>query len=117
MMDSPTAADRAPTWWDSPNPAERPGSAVPHLRLQLGNGWLPGRYEILTVPPLASVMCDTCSFMFDPGGILIRQGDPHMTSPRIPQNFERPIARRGLLKGMGAAAAFATVPGALAACS
>ncbi|MEZ0107031.1 multiple sugar transport system substrate-binding protein [Catenulispora sp. EB89] len=40
-----------------------------------------------------------------------------MTSPRIPQNFERPLARRGLLKGMGAAAAFATVPGALAACS
>src|SRR5690348_14940157 len=40
-----------------------------------------------------------------------------MTSRQIPQSFERPLARRGLLKGMGAAAAFATVPGALAACS
>src|SRR5690242_3287220 len=45
------------------------------------------------------------------------QGDPHMTSRQIPQGFERPLARRGLLKGIGAAAAFATVPGALAACS
>ena len=85
--------------------------------LQLGNGWVPRCYGTLTVPVRPSVMCGTCSFVFDPGGILIRQGDPHMTSPRIPQNFERPLARRGLLKGMGAAAAFATVPGALAACS